>query len=277
MSDTCSWSVFGCTTTGPREQIEAHEDDPKSTIRHLLLMRTHTMTAQREMQAKIQALETNLAQAKIRIETLETAAAAGRSSSSPTPPPTSSSTPAVPSTPQPATGATSTTSGIRTSNSALSMPTSTPSSSSLSSSGSITTTTPAPLIHAPSTDEIKRSAAARTGAPSTVAHLPRLIEDVAYFHGPLNVAQADALLKGKPAGTFLVRNSESDPSRCLVMVTVDPSRNITHSKVFKTGPGKYSAQEGKVFPSLEAFVTAHAVFFSNPLPVSTSSAYEADY
>eukprot|EP01113_Clastostelium_recurvatum_P030686 TRINITY_DN374_c0_g1_i2.p1 TRINITY_DN374_c0_g1~~TRINITY_DN374_c0_g1_i2.p1 ORF type:complete len:770 (+),score=180.07 TRINITY_DN374_c0_g1_i2:85-2394(+) len=113
--------------------------------------------------------------------------------------------------------------------------------------------------------------------PPTPPKPSRIVEDLPYFHGPLTAAQSEKLLKGKPAGAFLARNSESSPTTCVVLVVVDGNGNCLHSKVYKTPSNTYCTVErpslnDKEYPSLDTFLKARSSAYIYPLAVDSTLA-----
>jgi len=114
----------------------------------------------------------------------------------------------------------------------------------------------------------------------------RITEEGPWFHGPITEQQAVELLKGEANGSYLVRNSTSQPGLC-VIVSYIKDGTVSHTRIYKHTQGRYSFSEkltdqSRVYNSLQSLLDAYKNEFqiavydkTNPLYKSASGPMEA--
>ena len=95
----------------------------------------------------------------------------------------------------------------------------------------------------------------------------------------LSDTESAALLNGKPPGSYLARNSKSNPATCLIISYVDPKSKMVHFRLWKVGPARFTLNQdsptAQSWESLQAFVDAYPEHQKLPVERSAQTANEA--
>jgi hypothetical protein len=91
-----------------------------------------------------------------------------------------------------------------------------------------------------------------------ISNIPKM----SWFHGDLSGEEAQEVLEGQPAGTFLVRFS-SQPG-CFAVCYVGADLQVTKVIITQTANGFMFSSDGPQWPHLENLIKAHENILRKP-------------